>query len=117
MGIYTYQLAHHRRLAHGDVPLIDTSVKTGFVQLAPRWDMVMGHKKGHLSDDGYTVQYQALLDYWWFRDPLFFDELLARPTFALGCYCKAGAFCHRHLLTKFLLQVSHHTYLGELTPT
>lgn len=112
---YTYQVSQHRRLKERGVPLIDTTVKSGYVQVAPRWDMVLGHKRGQLSDAAYTDQYHELLDYWWFQDPDFFHWLLAPPVIALGCYCRPGAFCHRHLLAAFLSTVSDRPIIGELT--
>lgn len=115
MILYTYQLAHWRRLKDRGIPLVDTTVKTGYVQLAPHWWMVLNHKRGLLSDGLYTDHYRQLLDYWWFRDPVFFDELLKHPTLAFGCYCPAGTFCHRHLLVEFLTHVTTIDYRGELT--
>ena len=118
MILYTYQLAHHRRLAGkyaGEIVLIDTTVKTGYVQLQPRWDMVTGVKNKTLTEEEYTRQYRAILHYWWFRDPLFFDDLIALPTVALGCYCPAGAFCHRHLCVEWLSAVTPVEYRGELS--
>lgn len=114
-GFYTYHIPQHRRLKERGVPLLDTTVKTGHVQVAPRWDMVLGHKRGIISDEQYTEQYHALLDYWWFQHSDFFDWVLSHPVIALGCYCRPGAFCHRHLLAAFLSTVSDRPVLGELT--
>lgn len=115
MDVYTYQLAHHRRLKGRDIVLVDTSVKTGHIQLAPSWDMVMSIKKTSISEIEYTRRYREILDYWWFRDPLFFDHLFTIPVVAFGCYCKAGVFCHRHLLVDFIKNVTPLTYKGEIT--
>ena len=115
MIVYTYQLAHWRRLAKTGVPLVDTTVKTGEQRLAPSWDMVLGIKRGTVSEEEYTRLYYARLDHWWFQDPLFWDELLTHPVLAFGCYCRAGTFCHRHLLVEFLKRVTHVEYRGELT--
>lgn len=115
MILYTYQLAHWRRLQDRGVQLIDTTVKTGYTQVAPTWEMVMGHKQGSVSDASYTEQYSRILEYWWFRDPLFFENLLELPAVAFGCYCKAGVFCHRHLLVTFIQRVNSAEYRGELS--
>jgi hypothetical protein len=115
MIVYTYQLAHWRRLQKTQVPLVDTTVKTGDVRLAPTWDMVLSIKRGALSEDDYSRLYFERLDYWWFHDPMFWDELLTHPVLAFGCYCRAGQFCHRHLLVDFLRRVTEVDYRGELT--
>ena len=115
MIVYTYQLAHWRRLSKGDIPLVDTTVKTGDPRLAPTWGMVLGIKRGEMSEAAYTEAYQDILNYWWFQDPQFWDELLSNPVLAFGCYCKAGEFCHRHLLVDFLRKVTDVDYRGELT--
>lgn len=114
MNVHTYQIAQWRRLPKDGLVAIDTTVKSGAIQLAPTWEMVLGIKKGVLSQNDYSKQYRALLDYWWFQDPAFFDELLALPDVAFGCYCKPGVFCHRHLLVNFLAEVTVINYLGEL---
>lgn len=115
MVIYTYQLAHWRRLKPGVVPLLDTTVKTGESRLAPTWGMVVDVKAGRISEAEYTHRYRAILDYWWFQDLEFWDDLLNTPVIALGCYCPAGAFCHRHLLVEFLRSVTEVDYRGELS--
>lgn len=115
MELYTYQVAHWRRLQNRGIRLVDTTVKTGCVQLAPTWEMVLGVKRGTLSEAQYTTHYQQILEYWWFRDPLFFDDLMQTPRLAVGCYCAAGQFCHRHLLVGFLQHITPLEYRGELT--
>jgi len=115
MIVYTYQLAHWRRLQKGPVPLVDTTVKTGDPRLAPSWAMVRGIKDGTWSEEEYTRAYNQLLDYWHVQDPLFWEELLCRPVVAFGCYCPAGTFCHRHLLVDFLRRLTDVDYRGELT--
>lgn len=62
-----------------------------------------------LKQQGYR-----LLDYWWFHDPLFWDEFLALLEVALGCYCPNGDFCHRYLLVEFLREVTDVDYRGEI---
>lgn len=114
MSIYTFQLSQHRRFKDRGVVLIDTTVKSGYHQVAPRWDMVLNHKRGIITDDQYMQDYNKILDFYWFHDPLFFEQLLSIESFALGCYCRPGVFCHRHPLAAFLSRLSHHTLEGEL---
>lgn len=116
MKLYTYQIAQARRLQGCGVPLVDTTVKSGDLRLAPTWDMVLEIKRRTLSEEEYTRRYHLMLDYAWFADPLFWDDLLRQPRIALGCYCPAHTFCHRYLLTDFLVRHTYATYHGELDP-
>lgn len=112
-ALYTFQLAKWRAIDQLGLPWLDTTVKSGAVQTAPTWAMVRGIKQGTLSEAAYTRLYYARLDYWWDRDPLFFEELLTYPSLALGCYCRPGTFCHRHLLVSYLTQTGQAHYGGE----
>lgn len=116
MEVWTYQISHARRLLGSGILLLDTTVKTGYPQVAPTWEMVMGHKALTITDDEYTLQYKKILNYWWFRDPGFFEWILDQPKIAFGCYCKGdGRFCHRHVLVDYLRPVASFDYRGELT--
>lgn len=77
----------------------------------------MDVKANRISEEEYTRVYYDMLDYAWFADPLFWDELLALPRVAFGCYCRPGTFCHRHLLTAFLCRHANARSMGELTKT
>ena len=69
---------------------------------APTWDIVMGHKKGLISDAKYTSVYHDLMlkSYRDHRDV--WENLLAREYLVLLCYCRPGKFCHRHILAEYL---------------
>lgn len=114
MKVYTYQISQWRRFQHMGIPMIDTTVKSGAIQLAPDWRMVMSWKQGQMSDLEYTHHYKAILEYWWFQDPYYFEWLLQLPVVAFGCYCKANTFCHRYLLVDFISAVADIEYRGEL---
>lgn len=115
MNIWTYQIAKWRHVNQLGIPAIDTTVKSGAIQLAPSWDIVIGHKKGVISDQQYTEVYNKIITSWWFTDPEFFERLMSYPTVALGCYCSPGKFCHRHLIVDFLRNITHVNYMGEIT--
>ena len=116
MILYTYQLAHHRRLMKGDIPLLDTTVKTGDKRLAPNWDIVMGVKNGTITEAQYTTEYLAILNQSWNDHPDFFKWLYSHEVLAVGCYCRAGVFCHRHLLVSFLKERGKDVrYFGEIS--
>ncbi len=114
MKLYTYQIAQWRRLKDSGIPLLDTTVKSGVIELAPKWEMVLDHKKGLITDAEYSKRYEEIFIHWWYESPLFFEELMKREVVAFGCYCKAGAFCHRHLAVKHMSNITDVVYLGEL---
>ncbi|AEH03597.1 hypothetical protein AVT69_gp172 [Pseudomonas phage PhiPA3] len=106
MQVYTYQIAKWRAVRAKRIPMLDTTVKSGEGMLAPTWNMVMGHKAGTVSDQEYEELYFQLLGDRYHAYPEYFEWLLAHDRLALGCYCKAGNFCHRLLIVKFLKQIS-----------
>lgn len=117
MELYTYWIPHGPRLRDLGIPLIDSTVKSGAGPLAPDWSMVMAYKNGRLPADAYQDLYLRRLDFMWFHCPAYFDWLLTHPQIAFGCYCRPGAFCHRHLLTQFLAtHVPHAEVVEELLP-
>jgi hypothetical protein len=69
---------------------------------APRWDMVMGHQKGTVSDGEYTKDYWEILNnvppeaWYWF---------LSVPERTLVCFCNENKFCHRNILVNYVTQV------------
>lgn len=116
MEIYTYQLARWRAVKALDsgIVLIDTTVKSGYSQVAPTWEMVLGSKDGSVSEESYTRQYYAILDYSRRVNPNFWGSLLRLEKVALGCYCASDKFCHRHLLAAYLGRLTTVTHLAEI---
>lgn len=94
----------------------DITVKSGEQAFAPTWEMVLGYKKGTVSEDAYTGAYQAKmgLSYIVKSTKPKWDALLKRDRVVLVCFCKAGDFCHRVLLAKMLVELGA-IYKGELT--
>ncbi len=119
MDVYTYQIAKWRLVKALDsgIVVIDTTVKSGYSQVAPSWDMVMGHKAGTVSDEKYTQMYHDILDYSRQVNPNFWGSLLRLEKIALGCYCSPGKFCHRHLLVNYLRQLTTVNYVAEIGQT
>jgi len=90
---------------------LDTTIKSGEgfgKQLAPTWDLVMGHKRGEVSDREYTDGYLGLLESRYAANrQMWHDWMCQARSVTLTCYCGAGKFCHRHLLAnRFLPQVA-----------
>jgi uncharacterized protein YeaO (DUF488 family) len=87
---------------------LDTTVKssTGWAKdFAPTWDMVMGHKRGKVSDEQYTEQYLAILAHVPVPTWREFAELGRRSSnrITLLCYCPDGKFCHTHLMIDYIV--------------
>ena len=82
---------------------------------APTWNIVMGHKRGELSDEEYTEIYHGLMvaSYRNHRDA--WEELLKRERIVLVCFCRPGKFCHRYLLASYLEKLGAE-YKGEIRP-
>jgi uncharacterized protein YeaO (DUF488 family) len=67
--------------------------------------MVLGHKNGRLTDKQYTQMYLKMMRESYKNNRRDWDELLNKEKVILMCYCYPGAFCHRHLLSKILVQL------------
>ena len=98
-------------------PVLDITIKNKdkFGKIfAPTWKMVMDYKKGAITDEEYTSQYHTMMltSYEIHRD--LWEELLNKDEIVLMCFCRAGQFCHRHLLTNYLVTLGAE-YMGELT--
>jgi len=73
--------------------------------LAPTWKMVMGYKRGDLSWEEYTAQYNTLLkERMLIREKEFYAIAFQglEGDITLLCYCNAVNRCHRYLAKKFL---------------
>lgn len=92
------------------IAFMDTTVKSGgdFAKqfLAPSWDMLQHYRSGGTEEE-YTVAFlKKLTDN---KDVIVrmfsgFINRFAILDLILGCYCRDGKFCHRHLLYRFLLE-------------
>jgi uncharacterized protein YeaO (DUF488 family) len=88
---------------------LDITVKSGKgigKLFAPTWDMVMGVKQGRITEAEYTERFLNLLRERYRQDERAFVEVLKREQIVLLCYCRAGAFCHRHLVVDVLEKVA-----------
>lgn len=122
MQLYTAQIGKESLASEIGVPFIDTTVKSGWRELAPRWDMVMGHKNNDplWNDAAYTAEFHRLMEISLSENPQFWGDLLHSESVCLGCYCRAGKFCHRRLLIDILrnlcaLRGIDFEYCGELS--
>lgn len=106
---WTFCLPKWRDVKALNIEVIDTTVKSGLAWLAPTWDMVRliqraraGEIDSKVAEAQYTEQYTELMRKSYRDNREAWLGLLQREQIALGCYCKPGEFCHRHLLMKFL---------------
>lgn len=120
--IYTIHMSKHRLLQETTVSLLDTTVKSGIAFFAPTWDMVMSYKKGVITEEQYIDRYRQALNGRHRDNPAYLTNYLPEEgDLALGCYCKPGEFCHRHLLKYALQNWGKYTNVpvvlgGEITP-
>jgi hypothetical protein len=119
MKLHTIQLAKRRLAERLDIPVIDTTVKSGLRIFAPTWHMVTSVKDGTISEETYTKMYFDLMRNSYRDHNDIWAEFCNREEVAVACYCKAGEFCHRHLLVAILQKVCTHNgisffYAGEL---
>lgn len=98
--LYTIQLAQRRLLANTGIVLLDITVKSGWNAFAPDKQALFEFKAGKMTEERYSELYLERINYIRDRQPLDWEELKRSRKLALGCYCKAGEFCHRHIFKK-----------------
>lgn len=109
LEIYTTQIAKHRTISKMGLYLLDSTVKSGLKHLfAPTWDMVISHKNGTISDSEYTIKYKAMMTASVKANTEEWLTYLRKDNVVIACYCKAGYFCHRHLLLECFVMVCKH---------
>lgn len=125
LELYTVQIARWRLAKEKGISLIDTTVKSshksGYGFLAPSWDIVMGIKRGEISESEYTTAYLGMLEVSQVQHPEKWETLLTLPNIAFACFCSSNVFCHRHLLYNYFQDYAkkHGVELklcGEITP-
>lgn len=114
MEIYTFQLANWRKVKELGILYMDTTIKSGDWMLAPTWTLLSAYKYNDLSEEDYATSYNILLEERLIKYPEYFDELFNLEALAVGCYCRAGKFCHRHLLVNFFEKRTECIYRGEI---
>jgi hypothetical protein len=85
---------------------LNVTRKSGMQTLAPPWTIVRGVKTGRISRAAYEAIYRQLMlrsqqeqpDVW----AGMIEEGAKGKILCLQCYCRRGAFCHRHILAKMV---------------
>ena len=76
---------------------------------APTWALVMGYQRGRVTAESYTKQYHQQMRRSYRAHRQQWVETItasAGKRLVIGCFCRAGAFCHRHLLAGYLAQAA-----------
>lgn len=104
MKVYTIQISKWRKAEKLGIPMKDITVKSGDKLFAPTWDFLMKHKQDK-NDQDYIDKFIPLMRESYKNDKQQWLDLCNKEEVALACYCKAGDFCHRHLLVDILEKV------------
>jgi hypothetical protein len=80
---------------------------------APTWPMVTAHKNTQ-DNDAYIASYHKMMSSSYTFNRKIWEELLDRDYVVLVCFCAYGKFCHRHLLSQYLVQLGAEN-MGEIT--
>jgi uncharacterized protein YeaO (DUF488 family) len=98
-GVLQIYTSHHR---YQGADRLDITVKTGDPAFAPTWDLVMGSKNGHISEEKYKERYYQLMRQSYTQNRFRWNELLSQDRVTLVCFCPSGQFCHRLILAEIL---------------
>ena len=80
---------------------------------APTWNIVMDIKNGKINEEEYTNLYHQQMMNSHKNNTDKWEEVLNKDEIVLICFCKAYGFCHRYLLTQYLVNLGAN-YMGEL---
>lgn len=106
MELFTLQASKTKLAREHKIFVTDTTVRAKHPYFAPTWSIVMGHKDGEITDAEYTAEYYRQMQRSWAVNREQWENFLRQDGFVgISCYCRAGAFCHRHLLRKMFEKV------------
>ncbi|MBI4542749.1 MAG: hypothetical protein HY705_06940 [Gemmatimonadetes bacterium] len=113
MRVYTAQIG-----TYYGADALDITIKSAPPEARPfapdRWDMVLGAKRGRLSQSAYHAYYLDLMRASYRQQREAWAALLARDEVTLLCYCPATVpFCHRRILAREILPALGARYCGE----
>ncbi|AUR89251.1 protein of unknown function DUF488 [Vibrio phage 1.121.O._10N.286.46.C4] len=107
MKVYTCTLNNVDMVELLDIPWLDVTVKSGDKTFAPTWDFLMEYKKDK-DEQKYVDKFIPLMRESYKSNTASWMELINKKEVALACYCRAGQFCHRHLLVDILEKLCNH---------
>lgn len=95
---------------------LDISVKGNDpfgIMFAPTWKMLTEYKNNTnkaQAEKIYITEYHQII----YKNFRYLDQLLSNDELVIVCFCAYGEFCHRHLLTHYLINIGAQ-YMGEIT--
>ena len=113
LRVYTSQIGKY-----GGADALDITIKSARPEGRPfapdRWDVVLGAKRGRLSQGAYRTYYLDLMRTSYRQHRTAWAELLARDEVTLLCYCAPTvSYCHRRILSREILPALGAHYCGE----
>lgn len=111
MEVWTIQLGQWRLAKELNIPLVDTTYRSGIMHngirwLAPTGELLGNIKAGRITESGYQEIYLNLMRTRWSQDPQWFiDFCRTHDKIVLACYCGPGCFCHRLILVDILRNI------------
>jgi len=96
--VWTAQIAKHRRAKALGVFFLDSTAMSGNKAFAPEMRNVLRYKNNELDEEDYTKLYVAKMRHSVMTKNSEWEKLLGHDKFIIACYCRAGNFCHRHIL-------------------
>lgn len=100
--LHTIYTAHYRYAGPDRTDITVKGQDTMGKFFAPNWDMVMGVKKGTMSEHEYVYRYMEIIR----RVPInVWEWLLSAEERTFVCFCPEQAFCHRNILTNYMLSI------------
>jgi uncharacterized protein YeaO (DUF488 family) len=102
------------------IPLIDTTFAAQPPYLSPTREIVMNYKGDRITEAEYTTHFISILAQRQIDYPVQWTAFLQMEEVCVACYCKAGKFCHRHLLIEIIrkrceLDGIPFEHMGEIT--
>jgi hypothetical protein len=95
-------MAQWRKVQAAGILLLDTTVKSGDPVFAPNWEIVRDVKDEIITPEEYTAIYQRMMAESFRTHSERWRQVIREPRpQAIACYCRAGKFCHRHLLLSY----------------
>lgn len=111
MKLYTAQMSGWRKAEKLGIPFVDVTVKSGDKMFAPTWDFLMEYKSDQ-DEDKYISKFTPLMRKNYLNNKQYWLDFLSQEEVVIACYCKAGKFCHRHLLVDIFEKICNHEGIG-----
>lgn len=120
MRVWTIQLAQWRKAKEQGIQVVDITWASGDRFFAPTAELLRAYKNGFIGSAEYTELFQKIMQARWRENSNHWETLFKFEDIALGCYCGAGEFCHRHLVRDYAEKTAKHLgypfeYIGEIT--